>query len=258
MPAIETIPVPTYQPLDPYHHLVDNLPIVGLIERIELVNNQVDVNTDILGGAIGTQGTLANRLAQSLNPDGSLKVTAIDNAMHDISAHLDGGGFVRMSLDERNKLSFIAPHATSLAIHISTISGVLAYANNTLELTGSNSIVWKYDGYRVSPDMNLPAAVRHSHYYSLVPVTTDRQNYKTTSINTPYISGSLRVYINGVRINPNGNVYVPLGSPTVTWTSLTYTEGAVTNGTVTGGDFSLSAVIPSTASIIIDFDVSYS
>jgi hypothetical protein len=48
MPAIETIPVPLYQPLDPYTHVYDNLPINGLIERVFLVNNQVDLNTTTL------------------------------------------------------------------------------------------------------------------------------------------------------------------------------------------------------------------
>jgi hypothetical protein len=259
MPAIESIPVPTYTALSPVHHTVDNQPIFGLIERIDLVNSQVDNNTIILNSAIGTQGTLANRLAQSIDEDGSLKTIAINNALHSIANHTDDGGFVRMTLDERTKLSFIASEATSLAINISTISGIIPYVNTTLDLAPSDSIVWRYDGVRISPDMNLPASIRHVHHYGLVPVTSDRQNYVTTSLSTAYMSGSLRVYINGVRLNSDGIVYVPFGQPsTVTWTAVTYTEGTASDGIVTGGNFELSTVISASAKIVIDFDVSFS
>lgn len=258
MPAIETIPVPTYQPLDPYHHTVDNLPIEGLIDRITLVNTQVDLNTNILNSAIGTQGTLANRLAQSINDDGSLKTVAIDNALHSISEHLDGGGYVRMTLDERTKLSFISPNATSLAINISTISGTIPFVDDTLEFGASDSIVWRYDGVRIMPDMNFPAAVRHVHYYGLIPITSDHHNYTTTTLSTAYKSGTLRVYINGARLNQTANVYVPFGQPgSVSYTAMKYTEGTATSGVVTGGDFSLSTTISTSASIVIDFDVMY-
>lgn len=246
MPAIETVPVPSYQPLDPYHHLVDNLPITGLIERVELVNNQVDLNNADLVGSIGTQGSLANRLNQSINADGTLKTTAIDNALHSIAEHLDGDGFVRMTLDERAKLSFVADDATSLSISFDTISGTIAFTNTNLAIGPSDSITWRYDGLQVVADTNFPASVRHVHYYGLVPVTSNHQNYTTTSIDTAYIEGSLRVYVNGVRLNTDHTV-----------TSLKYTEGTATDGIVTGGDFSLSSAISPSASIVIDFDVLY-
>lgn len=258
MPGIENVPVPSYQPLDPYHHIIDNLPIIGLVDRLNLVNNQVDNNTAILAESIGTQGTLANRLAQSINDDGSLKTVAIDNALHSIAEHIDTAGFVRMTLDERSKLSFISPNATSLAINISTISGIIPFVDETLDIGGSDTITWRYDGVRVVAETNFPASVRHNHYYGLIPVTSDYENFTTTSLNTEYREGSLRVYVNGVRLNQYEDVYVPFDHPDVTWSLMSYTEGTATSGVVTGGDFTLSSAISSSDSIVIDFDVLYS
>jgi hypothetical protein len=236
----------------------DNLPINGLIERVFLVNNQVDLNTTTLLESIGTQGTLANRLAQSINDDGTLKTTAIDNALHSIEEHLDTNDFVRMRLDERQKLSFIAANATSLGINVTTISGAVSFLNTTLELEGSDSITWRYSGGKLSADTNFPSSVRHVHHYNIVPVTSNYKNYTTTSISTAYKEGSLRVYVNGVRLDQTNSVYVPFGAPsTITWTALKFSEGTATSGVVTGGDFSLSTTISSASKVVIDFDVLY-
>jgi hypothetical protein len=238
-----------YQPLDPYNHVVDNTPILGLITRVDLVNAQVDNNTTILNSAIGTQGTLANRLAQSINDDGSLKTVAIDNALHSIAEHIDSGGFVRMTLAERDKLSFIAPQATSFQCQVSTISGIRTFSNETMVISPSDSITWRAVGETIFADTNFPTTVRHRHYYNIIPVpqnliTPDYKNYYTSSVATPYMTGSLRVYVNGIRLNDS----VPTGS-------LMYSEGLDVDGVVTSGAFSLSQAISASAVIIIDFDV---
>lgn len=257
MPDINTIPVPSYEPLNPYNHIFDNLPITGLIERIAVVNAAVDVNTNILAESIGTQGSLANRLAQSINPDGTLKVTAINNAMHSIAEHLDAGGYVRMTDAERAKLSLITPNATYFAINVETISGIIPFIDTTMEIEPSDSIVWRYSGGKLSAETNFPDAVKHVHYYNVVPSTSNYKNYTTTSLATPYREGSLRVYINGVRLNSDNLVYVHFG-PGTSWSTFSYTEGTATSGVVTGGDFVLSSTVAASASVIIDFDVLYS
>lgn len=259
MPAIELIQVPSYEALSPYNHIVDQQPINGLAERILIVNNQVDNNTSDLVSAAGSQGSVSNRLNQSLNADGSLKVEAVDNVLHSIEQHLDSDNFVRMKIEERTKLSFIAPYATSLEINVETISGSVAFANDELVIGESDSISWRYEDNKLYADTSFPSSVRHTHYYGLVPVTSDRLNYTTTSINTAYKQGSLRVYINGVRLNSHHNVYVPIGVPsTVTWTAFSFEEGTATSGVVTDGDFVLSSTVPVSASVVVDFDVLYS
>lgn len=253
--------VPSYQPLDPYNSVTDNLPITGLIERIFLVNNQVDVLTTIMNSAIGTQGTLANRLNQSLNPDGSIKTVAIDNALHSIAQHVDTANFVRMTFAERSKLSFIANDATALQLQVQTPSGIVGYINQAVLIEPSDSITWRVSGNTIFADTNFPASVRHTHHYGVVAVPTnlvfpDYQHYFVSSVASPYQQGSLRVYVNGVRLNENVSVYVPTGQPgIVSWQLFSYSEDVATGGIVTTGKFTMSSPIPSTANIVVDFDV---
>src|SRR5476649_580731 len=101
MPDIDLIPEVLHQSLDPYHWYYDNLPLQNILDRISLVNYAVDNAEDILRKSVGTQGTLANRLAQSINDDGTLKTAAIDDALHNIESHSDNGTYVRMLLAER-------------------------------------------------------------------------------------------------------------------------------------------------------------
>ena len=260
MPNIELVSVIQYQPLDSYNHIVDNRPIIGLSTQISLVNAQVDINTQILSDSIGTQGTLANRLNQSINQDGTLKVTAINNALHNIADHLDDSTYVRMLATERAKLSFIADNATSFELDVHTVSTIRMFSNDTVTLQPSDTVIWRVCGNDVYADANFPTTAIHTHYYGLVPesqdmVFPDYQDYQTPDA-TPYIEGSLRVYVNGIRLNNVDVVYVPVGNPgVITWMTLSYTEDTATSGVVTSGQFSLSQAIPSSASIIIDFDV---
>lgn len=298
MPQIELVPIPLYQPTQPYHHLVDNIPINALIDRILLVNSAVDVNSVILTDAIGTQGTLSNRLIQSINPDGSLKTSAVDAAQHNIAEHTDGSilvddipiSYVRMLLDERAKLELIAPGATSLNVLVTLNNNVpsnlpsqisviniseIEYDNETLHLKPSDSVYWSVetDG-SIKANTNFPATVRHLHNYDLVPepeniLSPDYTNYIVTSTSTPYRSGSLRVYINGIRLTKLSNI-TPGGAPRAnyvpvdfgvdpTWLTYTYEEDEdnLVDGVITSGKFSLSSAITTNDVITVDFDMLY-
>ena len=119
MPDINIISVPSYQPLQPYYYQVDNLPINALVQRDEIINSAVDTNTAILESAIGNTGTLAARLDQSLEQNGNLKSSKINEALHNIGAHedgmYDGTDYVRMELSEREKLALEALDHVGLA-----------------------------------------------------------------------------------------------------------------------------------------------
>lgn len=262
MPEINLIPVPLYQPLDPYIHTVDNLPIQGLIERIFAVNDQVDINTLNLSGAAGTQGTFANRLNQSINDDGTLKTTSINNALHSIEDHLDTVNYVRMLTSERSKLAGITSGATSLKLNVQVMSNTISFDNETVEFAPSDSISWAWDGVRVTANTLFPSTVRHTHTYGIIPThqnmfTPDYINYKTTTTNQVYQEGSLRVYLNGVRLTQYQATNVPISYSPLTFQSFYFTEDAATGGTVTSGKFSLSSAINSSINIVIDFDVLY-
>ena len=213
MPDISIIAVPSYQPLQPYFYQVDNLPINALVQRDEIINSAVDTNTSILESAIGTAGTLAARLDQSLEPNGNLKTTKINEALHNIGSHADGSydglDYVRMLLSEREKLALISDEATNVTIQVDQISQV-AFFN-------SGSVVFK--------------------------------NY-ITGLNVPYEIGSLRVYINGVRIYSDGSlIYVPTPLATSSYKLNGYTE----NDSRTG--FVLDNAITANDIIRIDFDL---
>lgn len=301
MPQIELVPVPLYQPNQPYNNVIDNIPIQGLIDRILLVNSQVDLDANTLMAAQGTQGTLSNRLAQCINPDGTLMASAIDAAQHNIAEHTDGSivvngtpiSYVRMLLDERAKLSGVADGATNLEVLVTldvttppsnlpsqiSVIGIseIEFTGGVLQLKPSDSIYWSVnpDG-SLAANTNFPLTVRHLHNYDVIPVpqnilAPDYQNYVVTSVATPYRSGSLRVYINGIRLTQSGNItpgkaprgnYVPTGFSTgnPTWLTYTYTEDTANSvdGIITSGAFSLSSPITANDVISVDFDMLYS
>ena len=264
MPNLELIPVPIFQPMTPYHHLADQLPIDALKTRIDMVNSQVDVDAQILRESIGTAGTLSNRLNQSLEDDGSIKSVAIDNAIHKISEHLDADGFVRMTTTERSKLSLIDNGATNFGLSFTTISGIIGFDYGILNIKGSDTVTWRYQNGYMYADNAFPASVRHVHYYGINPVpanllSPDYKNYITTSISTPYQADSLRVYLNGIRLSQNATVSVPIyNGTTYVPTSYFFTEGTDVSGVVADGSFVLSTAITSSDVLVIDFDVLYS
>ena len=241
MPEIENIPVPLFEPLDPYHYHVDNRPILGLIDRLFYLNAQVDIDANILRDSIGTAGTLAVRLNQSLNDDGTLKTLAVDAALHSIAEHIDGGGYVRMETGERNKLSLIEAQATNLHIDVETISTDIAWPDDggsTLNIKPSDTITWRTDGSgALLADSAVSLTVQAIHHYDITPVIVSGVNYKTTSINTAYKAGTLRVYVDGLRLTT---------TPTIGGFSFSETTPA-------SGTFALNTTIGSSV-LRIDFD----
>jgi hypothetical protein len=268
-----------------------------LIDRVLLVNAQVDVDATILQSAQGTAGTLANRLAQALNADGTLRTSAVDDTEHNIAHHTDGSvvvglstiNYVRMLLDERAKLSGIAAGANNLTVRVNlnnpvpsglpsqiSVIGVseIEFVDGEMILKPSDSIYWSVDmAGAIKANTTFPATVRHLHNYDLVPVhenliSPDYQNYVVTSTATAYRAGSLRVYINGIRLTQSGNItpgkaprgnYVPTAftSDTPTWLTFTYTEDTDTDGIVESGKFVLSNPITADDVINVDFDTLY-
>lgn len=272
MPELEKYPVPLYDPLHPYHWEYDNLPLQALKLRDEVINGQVDYNSGILMDAAGNQGSVANRLNQSINADGSLKSSAIDEELHNVAAHTDGSKimtageiaayatlgyvvsnpvpFVRMLSSERDKLSLIADEATSLAIQVQTPSTTILFNHGSIRLIPSTTVQWNVTaGNEIQANMAFPAEAAHRHYYDLEPVTTDHKNYTTTSVSTPYMDGTLRVFINGVRISESANVYVPGDVVSDPWMLNSFAPDDA------GGSFVLTNAITVADTIRIDFDI---
>jgi hypothetical protein len=283
MPDLSKLPIPKYDPLHPYHWEYDNVPIEVLALRDQLINGELENHAEILRNAAGNQGTIDNRLNQSLEQDGSLKASAIDETLHNISEHSDGSKtvdvseldyynntlnytnvinpvpFVRMLEAERAKLALISSEATNITFEIETISNTLAIEEGKIYIEGSESIQWDVtapvppsNAVTIKPILTIPLEFAHRHYYDLEPITTDYVTYKVTSVNTPYVEGSLRVYINGIKLITDAEIYVPGNTMTEEWTLNSFTPDHE------AGTFELNTAITSSDIIRIDFDVSLS
>jgi hypothetical protein len=270
MPEIEKITDVTYASQWPYHFHYDNLPLNNILTRIQLVNSQVDLNSEILRNSVGTAGSLDNRLAQSLDDAGDLKTTSVDLSLHSIAWHEDGeradgaGGatisYIRMTSDERSKLSLIESEANNLDIEVESISTTEFLTTGHARFRHSDTVTFSL----TAPDIikahtAFPAAAAHQHYYDrepahVTPASPNYKNYKTTSLGTAFVADTLRVYVNGIRLSEDEAVYVYDGSsgPDGTWV-LTQ----ISSTTPASGLFVLSRALDAQDVIRIDWDSEY-
>lgn len=281
MPDLNQLPIPQYQPNQPYHWEYDNLPLQVLAQRDDLINNEVDAHGSILRECNGTQGTLANRLAQSIDENGDLIPVAVDQSLHNVAEHSDGSKtvdsgelasyvslgfpslanpvpFVRMLEAERDKLALIADEATNITIQVETISNIVIFTEGNLELAESTTIRWNVESpTTIKAELKISTDFAHRHYYDLTPISipsddvvpVDYKKFKVTSVFTPYIEDSLRVYVNGVRLSSQFGVYFP-SNPISSWTLNKFTPDHL------NGIFVLDNPITDLDIIQIDFDES--
>lgn len=263
MPRIDLITDDLYNAMDPYHVNYDNKPIQSLLKKIELVNSAVDNDGEILRLAAGTQGSLVARLNQFVDENGDLLIAAVDDVSHHIGAHTEGEyngiEYVIMTLEERDKLELIADEATDLSIKFDTISSDITFDSGVVEFQASDTIVWSVTSpNKITATTTFPSTAAHNHHYNLIPsnaniITPDYTNFKSTSVSTPFVEGSLRVYINGFRIPEYpDSIYVPgSAGPSTTWKLTNFSPDA------TSGTFSLNRAIETGDVITIDFDTPY-
>lgn len=256
MPNIDNITPVLYSGMMPYHINYDNLPLIRILARQDLLNLSVEQYTEILKDSVGSAGSLSNRLNQSINDDGSLKADAVDETLHNIGYHTDGEydgvNYVRMKLEEQQKLSLIANEANSLKVKV----GEDTLESGTLEILDTDSVSWTYEApNKISAEFAFPTTAAHEHHYGLTPVhsnisTPDYINYKSTSVSTAFMEDSLRVFINGIRIFEDVQTYVYTFSsgPSGTWTATYFTPDHA------AGTFYLNRAISSNDIIKIDFN----
>lgn len=257
MPRIELIPEVLYEPNTPYHWETDNLPLKAIIQRQELINLALDNVIEQVRDGAGTAGSMANRLNQSINEDGSLKTAAVDETLHSIEEHTDTDDYVRMTKVESDKLALIANEATDLKFQVDVdSSSSTLFSSGTVIVEPSTTITPTITAPNIVKfHMVFPESAAHQHYYGLNPVHAnlldpDFTNYKVNSMATPFVADSLRVYVNGVRIFSDVAVYAPGALITDAWTLLSFNPDEVS------GTFALSTAITVDDVIKIDFDIS--
>ena len=257
MPDIDLIPIPSYQPLQPYYWTYDNMPLEAINQREQIINNAVDANTEILRASIGSTGSLNVRLDQSLLPNGDLRAAKIDEALHNIGSHEDGSydgvDYVRMTLSEREKLALIANEAKNVTLQVDLISEVVFFDNGPIIFENSSTISFTVNQpNRISADVTVGLQNAHRHFYQITPLsknlTNDYINF-ITGLNVPYTQGSLRVYVNGTRLFSDISIYYAPPVPTRIWLENKFTE------TVDGIGFYFDNQIKADDVIRIDFDL---
>lgn len=272
MPNINSIPEVLYEPNQPYHYIYDNLPLRNILTRIGLVNIQVDTNSDIIRGAAGTAGSIDARMSVSLTGDGSLKTSAVDSSAHGIGHHSDGKGpdgvdYVRMTAEERAKLDFVQEEANKLVFEVEdsfpTVGEPVVISEGSVRLKGSSTVFFDFEAPNtIRAHSAFPPDAAHRHHYSrqpanLNPSEPDYKNFKTTSVGTAYEEGSLRVYVNGVRIC---SVAVPVSSQSTSSSSsssLSFVPTYIESEDHSEGAFVLNRSLNQNDVIRIDFDETF-
>ncbi len=257
MPRIESFTPITYNANDPYHFERDNIPLKNINDRIELINFTVDQIADQVRDSIGNAGTLQNRLNQSLESNGDLKASAIDEAEHSIESHTDTDNYVRMTRAQSDKLNSVQVDANNLKVKVVEENATEhTFETNVMTAASSDSIKLVVNGQVVTWETVFDTAGIHRHYYNITPVDQDLVdpdyiNYKVANTTEPtvFIAGSLRVTINGVRIFEGQKVYVPGATLDADWKLIKFTENAA------AGTFALSTAITEDDVIRIDFDI---
>lgn len=268
MPHIELIQNVLYDGMQPYYVDFDNLPLQNILYRQTLINDVVDANTILVQSAKGSRNSIADRLDESLEQDGSLKTTAVDTSLHNIGAHTDGEGldalgetvdYVRMLASERDKLELVSDEATALSILVNTPSAAILFNDDLIEMVGSDTVTWEVEGLEGSQILKahttFPTSLAHRHIYDATPVPydildPDYMEYKVNSVATPYLEDSLKVYINGFKLTTTDEVYVPgPDGLTSTWYLTTFTPNYA-NGT-----FILNRALDPDDIIYIDYDL---
>jgi hypothetical protein len=294
MPDLTKLPVPQHQANQPYHWSYDNLPLKTLADRDEVINNAVNKHSQILNDAAGTQGNLANRLDQSIDENGNLKSSAVNESMHNIAEHTDGTKtvepseltyynstlgysevvnpvpFVRMLGSERDKLSSIPADATSVSIEFCTDdscspSNVILFDQGRIQFQPSPFITWEVGvgPNTVKPVLNTSLEYAHRHYYDIEPELIDEatNEYDANGSGIPYIEGSLRVYLNGIRLSSEYEIFYPKNPSDTSWASSTSMVKQGRNMYTpdhSNGKFTLLNSITENDVIRVDFDIAQS
>lgn len=273
MPNINSIPVPKYTADMPYYFIYDNLPFDALLQREAIINAAVDNNSEILRLAGGSLN-LAARLDQSIYDNGALKPNAIDSALHSIGAHMDEPytisgpdltalqvyyptltnpvSFVRMLQVERDKLALMQDGANFFGISVPTASGITYFNSDYVNLQDSTTIKWNVDaGQALSAEVTSSLSNPHMHYDNVVPDSKYlTPNYMDYTVPLTFKTGTLKVFINGIRIFSGNDVYVPSADPSLPWSLNSFTEDVGLKG------FSLLNAITVDDIIYVDFEVS--
>ena len=154
-----------------------------------------------------------------------------------------------MLLNERDKLQFVAPDATNMRIEFETISVTNVFDEGPLVFQNSESVTWELLDYNhIEAHITVPLTAIFQPNYDITPAyqnafNPDYQSYQTTSLPTPFIDESLRVYVNGIRLTETAVVPVIRVDPFLPVLLLSYSSDSSAGTFVLTSPIAVSDVI---------------
>lgn len=187
-----------------------NEPIEDLYRIIRMVNGDLEALGKDFKNAIGSKQTLAERLAVSLEDDGSLKSGAITsfpitNVAEQNTAPYNAGDKIHFTKGEKNKLALMGDRSNRFSIKIDEsdpLQGeVTLRVGNMLKV----SAIRDSDGESILRlDTRFAADALHEHRYAIRVLNYSNGIAFIPDDEDAPIPGSLILYINGQRIRRSG------------------------------------------------------
>jgi hypothetical protein len=139
-------------------------------------------------------------------------------AMHEDGTDSDGNSYVRMTGEERSKLDNISINANRLVFEVEdaipSLGNVVTIDEGPVRFVNSSTVFFDFTSPNfIKAHSVYPPDVAHRHHYDFRPAYADDPSmpsfklFKTTSLNTPYMEGSLRVYVNGLRLTTDTSTF---------------------------------------------------
>ena len=208
MSDISNFPIPYFTAGTPYAYDADNVPLVTIQVRENLIANNVTLNNSILKDSGGNTGSVDNRISTSLDDAGYIKVDSVNQAVHNVGAHTDGSftvspteltaiqvnyptvtnpvPFVKTLRAEHEKLQLISENATDVSARFITPSGIKTFSTGPITFKNSETVTWKISqtGQSIYAEVASSLLDAHIHYRNIVPENLnfpyDYKNYKIT------------------------------------------------------------------------------
>jgi hypothetical protein len=230
-----------YTGLMPYHQEFDNLPLRNIVANQQIINTFTEQNRQELNNAQADAGSIANRLDQSLDTTGNLKVSAIDEVLHSIEAHSDTDTYVRMEAVERARLSLIEDEANFLSIIFDDAGPSqtpVPFDTGDVTVANSSSVTWRFQNGKIFADLAFSTSSAHRHFYDITPTMVSGFQSYSLPVNE-FMAGTLRIYINGSRLSESDSIWIPGFMPADAFVVL---DSAITSSDVIKVDFDISLV----------------
>jgi len=211
MANLNEIPLRKYGGMDTiWNYERANEPLEDLFRMIRLVNGDLDAYAQDFENAKGSAETLADRLAVSIEDDGTLKPGAvvsfpIANVIEENSGPYNGADKIHFTRSEKTKLSSMGSRANRFTIRVDQSDPIEGEVTFRVGRMLKVSAIRDSDGETVLRlDTRFSADALHEHRYAIRVLNySNGIAFMPDDEDTP-IPGTILLYVNGQRIRRSG------------------------------------------------------